>query len=219
MSKEKFSDSASVLIELLEVSIHCIVYARKIYPEGIFELKKKYNVPVHISIYPELNTYINSSLNAVKSLLKLKKLNQIDVCFYNRIGRAVERFVFNIHRIELDLDLSDIPNLRDPYLIQLEQMLRALCLKLIVCDTMLNPLPSGCTFLIHIHTTETASVDIQKHTEDFPLIPSEDKATTIYSPVIVPLRNIDCEHLKIEIYAEEGNKDEDPDLFTPSPLL
>lgn len=44
-------DSASVLIELLEISIHCILYARKIYPEGIFELKKKYNVPVHVSIF------------------------------------------------------------------------------------------------------------------------------------------------------------------------
>lgn len=48
-------DSASVLIELLEVSIHCILYARKIYPEDIFELKKKYNVPVHVSILIQLS--------------------------------------------------------------------------------------------------------------------------------------------------------------------
>lgn len=26
---------------------------------------------------------------------------------------------------------------------------------------------------------------------------------------VVPLRNIDCEHLNMKIYAEEGNKDED----------
>jgi len=44
-------DSVSVLIELIEVSIHCILYARKIYPEGIFELKKKYNVPVHVRLF------------------------------------------------------------------------------------------------------------------------------------------------------------------------
>jgi len=44
-------DSVSVLIELIEVSIHCILYARKIYPEGIFELKKKYNVPVHVRYF------------------------------------------------------------------------------------------------------------------------------------------------------------------------
>lgn len=39
------------------------------------------------------------------------------------------------------------------------------------------------------------------------------------SPAVVPLRRIDCEHLSLEIYAEEGNKDEDPDLFTPSPVI
>ncbi|XP_050538883.1 mitotic spindle assembly checkpoint protein MAD2B isoform X2 [Daktulosphaira vitifoliae] len=196
MSKEKFSDSVSVFIELLEVSIHCILYARKIYPEGIFELKKKYNVPVHV-----------------------KKLRQVDICFYNRFGKAIERFVINIHKIELELDFSDIQNLRDPYLVKLEQMLRALCLKLTVCDSMLNPLPSECTFLIHVHTTETASIEVQKHTEGFPLIPSEDKLTQLNSPSIIPMRSIECEYLKLEIYVEEGIKDEDPDLFTPSPLL
>lgn len=56
-------------------------------------------------------------------------------------------------------------NLRDPYLIKLEQTLRAFCLKLTVCDCLLNPLPSGCTFQIHIHTTETSSIEIQKDTE------------------------------------------------------
>jgi len=45
------ADSVSVLLELLEVSIHCILYARKVYPEGIFELKKKYSVPVHVRYF------------------------------------------------------------------------------------------------------------------------------------------------------------------------
>ncbi|KAE9540916.1 hypothetical protein AGLY_004161 [Aphis glycines] len=219
MSKEKFSDSVSVLLELLEVSIHCILYARKVYPEGIFELKKKYSVPVHVSIYPELNSYINGTLNAVKSLLKLKKLCKLDVCFYNKIGVIVERFVFNIRNVELELNLSDFSNIRDPYLIKLEQMLRAFCLKLTVCDSFLKPLPPNCTFQIHIHTTETNSIEIQKDTEEFPLIPCEKSDTILTSPAIVPLRSIDCEHLNLEIYAEEGNKDEDPDLFTPSPLI
>lgn len=44
-------------------------------------------------------------------------------------------------------------------------MLRALCLKLTVCDSLLKPLPADCTFKIHIHTTETSSIEIQKYTE------------------------------------------------------
>lgn len=56
-------------------------------------------------------------------------------------------------------------NLRDPYLVKLEQLLRAFCLKLTVSDSILKPLPPGCTFQIHIHTTETSSIEIQKDTE------------------------------------------------------
>lgn len=59
----------------------------------------------------------------------------------------------------------NLRNLRDPYLVKLEQMLRALCLKLNVCDSFLRPLPPNCTFQIHIHTTETSSIEIQKDTE------------------------------------------------------
>lgn len=44
-------------------------------------------------------------------------------------------------------------------------MLRALCLKLTVCDSFLNPLPANCSFQIHIHTTETSSIEIHKETE------------------------------------------------------
>lgn len=152
-------------------------------------------------------------------MLILRKLHKLDICFYNKIGVAVERFVIKILNVELELDLSDFSNLRDPYLVKLEQMLRALCLKLTVSDSLLNPLPPGCTFQIHIHTTETCSVDIQKNTKEFPLIPSENKNIVLTSPAIVPLRGIDCEHLSLEIYVEEGNKDDDPDLFTPSPLI
>lgn len=48
---------------------------------------------------------------------------------------------------------------------KLEQILRAFCLKLTVSDSLLKPLLPGCTFQIHIHTTETSSIEIQKDTE------------------------------------------------------
>jgi len=60
-----------------------------------------------ISIYPELNSYINGTLNAVKNILILRKLHKLDICFYNKIGVAVERFVIKILNVELELDLSD----------------------------------------------------------------------------------------------------------------
>jgi mitotic spindle assembly checkpoint protein MAD2B len=42
------SVAANILCEFLEVAIHLILYMREIYPAGIFEKRKKYNVPVQV---------------------------------------------------------------------------------------------------------------------------------------------------------------------------
>ena len=42
------SVSCDIFAEFLEVSIHSILYNRHIYPQGVFERKKKYNVPVQV---------------------------------------------------------------------------------------------------------------------------------------------------------------------------
>lgn len=44
------SDPVEILLELIEVSIHNILFIRNLYPSSIFCLKKKYGVPVHVSI-------------------------------------------------------------------------------------------------------------------------------------------------------------------------
>lgn len=42
---------ADILCEFLEVAIHLILYVREVYPSGIFQKRKKYNVPVQVEIY------------------------------------------------------------------------------------------------------------------------------------------------------------------------
>lgn len=39
---------ADILCEFLEVAIHLILYVREVYPSGIFQKRKKYNVPVQV---------------------------------------------------------------------------------------------------------------------------------------------------------------------------
>ncbi|KAK1340498.1 hypothetical protein QTO34_019068 [Cnephaeus nilssonii] len=39
---------ADVLCEFLEVAVHLILYVREVYPVGIFQKRKKYNVPVQV---------------------------------------------------------------------------------------------------------------------------------------------------------------------------
>lgn len=47
-----------IFSEFLEVAIHSILYNRELYPAGVFERRKKYNVPVQICVHPEVNQYI-----------------------------------------------------------------------------------------------------------------------------------------------------------------
>lgn len=61
---------ADVLCEFLEVAVHLILYVREVYPVGIFQKRKKYNVPVQMSCHPELNQYIQDTLHCVKPLLE-----------------------------------------------------------------------------------------------------------------------------------------------------
>lgn len=43
-----FTVVADILCEFLEVAIHLILYVREVYPSGIFQKRKKYNVPVQV---------------------------------------------------------------------------------------------------------------------------------------------------------------------------
>lgn len=51
LSRWSFAVVADILCEFLEVAIHLILYVREVYPSGIFQKRKKYNVPVQVDFY------------------------------------------------------------------------------------------------------------------------------------------------------------------------
>ena len=60
-------DIVEVLLDFLTVAIHDILYSRSVYPEEMFLSVKRFNVPVHVSRHPEVNSYIKESLDAAKT--------------------------------------------------------------------------------------------------------------------------------------------------------
>uniref|UniRef100_A0A8C2QNV6 MAD2 mitotic arrest deficient-like 2 n=1 Tax=Cricetulus griseus TaxID=10029 RepID=A0A8C2QNV6_CRIGR len=87
---------ADVLSEFLEVAVHLILYVREVYPVGIFQKRKKYNVPVQMSCHPELNQYIQDTLHCVKPLLEKNDVEKVMVVILDKEHRPVEKFVFEI---------------------------------------------------------------------------------------------------------------------------
>lgn len=49
----------------VEVSIHTILYVRRVYPPALFRRMKKYDAPVYQSQHPDLNRYISGAVKAV----------------------------------------------------------------------------------------------------------------------------------------------------------
>lgn len=54
-------------------------------------------------MYPDLNNYIFESLNAVKYVLLKNELKQMDICFYNRLAKPIERFIFKISSLQQNI--------------------------------------------------------------------------------------------------------------------
>lgn len=89
---------SNIVCEFLEVAIHNVLYLRKLYPDAIFEPKRKYGVVVYYSRHPELNDYIIQCLKAASFHLKRNQLRSVFVCFHID-EQLVEKYNFDICEI------------------------------------------------------------------------------------------------------------------------
>ncbi|KAI8910791.1 DNA-binding protein [Gorgonomyces haynaldii] len=80
------------LLELVHVSVHQLLYMRKIYPEELFEKASYRGLTVYQSRHPMLNDWIS---NAVKQL-KNPKITQISVVFAKEC--VLEQWTFELEK-------------------------------------------------------------------------------------------------------------------------
>ncbi|KAJ6656781.1 hypothetical protein lerEdw1_003112 [Lerista edwardsae] len=184
---------ADVLSEFLEVAVHLILYVREVYPTGIFQKRKKYNVPVQMSCHPELNQYIQDTLHCIKPLLEKNDVEKVVVVILDKEHHPVERFVFEIMQPPL-LSISS-----DSLLNHVEQLLRAFILKISVCDAVLDNNPPGCTFTVLVHTREAATRNMEKIQviKDFPWILADEQDVHMQDPRLIPLKTMTSDLLKV----------------------
>lgn len=92
------AEQAEVLLNFLEVAIHTILYARAVYPQELFELRKQYNVPVRMARHPVLRDYISSLLTEdhLGHWLQRGLVDQLVLAILAPDGQPLERFVFEL---------------------------------------------------------------------------------------------------------------------------
>lgn len=195
---------ANILCEFLEVAVHLILYVRDVYPAGIFEKRKKYNVPVQMSCHPELNQYIQDVLNSIKPCLEKGEVERICVVIMDKGFCPLERFVFEIGSHDENRSFRT----DDTYLFNIESALRAFLLKITVCDAVLKVNPSDCRFSILVYTKQSAALNMHQDdkTQSFPWVNTDREEVTMDNPSIIPLKSSSTGLLKMQLFVEESER-------------
>ncbi|CAG9859575.1 unnamed protein product [Phyllotreta striolata] len=187
--------SSNILSEFIEVLIHNILYARKVYPDTIFSRRRKYGIPVFQCIQPDVNNYINEVLKAVTFHTRRNQLKKLFVCFHSG-GALIEKYVF---------DIIDVKNLTDsdPFLVNCEQFMRDFILRLHNTLSYLDNLTEDSTFSIRLEVSEYSNLEFNQdpNYEDFPwlqLHENEDNPSDI-----VPVHSILTSIFKLQVYIEK----------------
>ncbi|KAK3859608.1 hypothetical protein Pcinc_034293 [Petrolisthes cinctipes] len=200
-----FSVSCDIVLELLEVAINLILYTREIYPPAVFQRRKKYSIPVQMCVHPGLRSYISECVGSLRPVLEKGEVERVVVVVLSPEGTPVEKFVF-----EITQHAARPHNIKqDPQLSRLEEALRAFCLKLSISDSLLQPLPSGCSFAVQIHVPEHVppTLSANPQNQEFPWVEAEKEQVEVKEPHIVPLKTLRTEVCRMQLYVEEsGNK-------------
>ncbi|XP_076087406.1 mitotic spindle assembly checkpoint protein MAD2B-like isoform X2 [Mytilus galloprovincialis] len=191
---------ADIFCEFLEVAIHCILYTRELYPAGVFEKKRKFNVPVKICVHPEVLSYVTNTVDSIRLLLKENAVFKVTVVVVTPDHKPAERFVFEVAR-----PTQNIGN--DKYLYRLEESLRGFLLKLSITESLLKTLPEDCTWTVQVYTRESAALAIEQkqHLKDFPWILADERETTLEDAKMIPLKAVNSDYLQMQLYAEESS--------------
>ncbi|XP_017493757.1 PREDICTED: mitotic spindle assembly checkpoint protein MAD2B [Rhagoletis zephyria] len=168
-------DLTDILIEALEVFVNHIIYVRGVYPEQIFKKRRVYNVPVYVSIFPSLNSYILNVLKAARSLQQQGELECVLLQFYHDEIPLNECYKFDIKQLQQFIEFpereeAELPMLHDRFLIDFEQELRSSLYKLAERLKPLEKLPKGAKFKVSLNTTQEAFVKFSHNPyyQDFP---------------------------------------------------
>lgn len=158
-----------IIMEMLEVFINSILYARKVYPAAIFRQRKMYNSAIYVSIFPALNEYITKTLKSALHLLNSKHLYRLQLVIFDEPAAPIERFVFDFWptqaATEADGDAGSANNsivtADDEYLVEFEEEARKKLMQLDIKLKKLRPLTNpNTTFKILLETTQTAHVEM-----------------------------------------------------------
>ena len=135
-------DATDLLSDFVGAALHLILYARKVYPQEIFERRRFLDVTVFRSRHPELNDHLATIVRGTRHLIERGEADALVVSILGASGadqsgsqpQVLERFRLELRPGAAGAAVTDLD--------VLGSHLRAFLLKLHLCDSLLGPLPT-----------------------------------------------------------------------------
>ena len=120
-----------VFTEFVEVLIHQIIYLRDIYPASIFVMRRKFNLPLHMSQHPWVNEYITKVVDSLRKHLAHPEtdLDSVDIVV-SATGGQMERLRLEFGGLDVLSITSSARIQSDEFMVGLEMSLASLLLRL-----------------------------------------------------------------------------------------
>ena len=219
--------------DFLTVAIHTILYERHIYPIASFISARKYNYPVRQSRHPKVCSWITDAVAAVQDELLNGTVERVAVIIYSQYSQPLERFMFDLSKFPvvpkaqmytpIERSPSNQNLMPKPPSVNLEEQFRAVMAKLSVCDTVLKPVPSGCSFTVAIEVKDDSDPPIGHPQPWIPVQPSLQKEVyragsedslpksgeDLGGVRTTPIRSVDAGEMVFEMWIEEGRAKEE----------
>ncbi|CAL9119471.1 unnamed protein product [Musa acuminata var. zebrina] len=194
-------ETARVLVEFLEVAVTSIVFLKGFYPSEAFERRRYMNVVVHRARHPQLSGYIHSVTAGLLPFVQKGLVERVNVIFYDNEHVPVEKFVF---KIIVNQSYNSKVEEND-----LEFALRAFLVKLTVAEPLTKPLPSGSSWEVTAYFRALPQDSSNKEAQMW--VPTDTKQW-LQPPDITPIKSMNSEPLKVQLYLEHPNPSEPKNL-------
>lgn len=203
MAAAELSTTAAAVCEFLEAALHTLLCERGVYPAAVFELRRKFGVPVRHSRHPGLAAYVAEVVRGVHAALATGEPHRVVLAVVRpRHGmplappEVVERFVFEVGVAAAVGD--SLP--------ELQEELASFLVKISTASAALGPPAADTTFRILLYESEEAGGAAgEAHAKRPEWVPADRAGRLeVDRPRLVPLRSVDCDHLLMQLYVEEN---------------
>jgi mitotic spindle assembly checkpoint protein MAD2B len=142
--------SVEALSEFLEVCVHQILWARKLYPEVLFQQRSKYGTSVWQAVHPAVGSYVSQVLSNARAVFASGPPSRLIISIN---GPAPQLHLLETFSISCSLR-HFVGGANMHWADDLEAEMRAVLLKIFLEGHRLSPLPQDSSFALCLATQE-----------------------------------------------------------------